>query len=537
MTIGDQQLLLPGFPASYVIYYVSSVLAKALSGATGQVQFSGAHDAVHTSVLDTLDPLLGGPGGSLCTMTGIYQIGTRIIPRNQVKWFGEGRSTVLAATANLGANSIIKYIGADAGHPLTDSIIQYMTLDGTNMPAGYSTAKKGIDLRYTLRCVLDNLYVKNTIASGIGPDFNVEAIITNNVVENVGTVGQVTGSNGIGCGSGGYSDEPTIIANNHVIGAQDNGIIIEEQGSVGNWYIIDHNYTKACGNSGLAVNGGQNAIIANNIDNGSKHNLSLADNGAQQAKYVIVTGNRFMNATDDAVIMPKGASTDFIFSSNAIVGATGHGMNLQGSRVLVVSSIIRNNGKAGVIYSSATGADRQLLIIALNSIRNNSQSAGNTFDAIKLDSTTLAIKNFIVALNELTDDQGVSNTQRYGYVQVTGAGLTNGLVCYNIFDNNKTAAVLLSGGRDSTVKLRDNLGFLTEASGSASVAAAATTVVVTHGLGYTPSINDIIVIPQGAKNNATWWWVSNVTATQFTINVDIAPAGTALPFTWAVAMK
>jgi hypothetical protein len=80
---------------------------------------------------------------------------------------------------------------------------------------------------------------------------------------------------------------------------------------------------------------------------------------------------------------------------------------------------------------------------------------------------------------------------------------------------------------------RGNRGWATEASGTASVAPAATSVVVPHGLARTPPLSGITVTPTSAPDalGAGRFWVSNVTATTFTINVDAAP-GAAVTFGW-----
>lgn len=63
--------------------------------------------------------------------------------------------------------------------------------------------------------------------------------------------------------------------------------------------------------------------------------------------------------------------------------------------------------------------------------------------------------------------------------------------------------------------------------GTATISAGQTSVTVNHGLGTTP--RKVIVTP--TSNPGTQWWVSNVTATSFTINVASAPT-TNLTFYW-----
>jgi hypothetical protein len=69
-------------------------------------------------------------------------------------------------------------------------------------------------------------------------------------------------------------------------------------------------------------------------------------------------------------------------------------------------------------------------------------------------------------------------------------------------------------------------------SGTATVLSGTTSIVVTHGAGFTPSLNQIRVTPTNNLGTATKWWISTPTATQFTINVDVNPGATTATFVW-----
>ncbi len=71
-------------------------------------------------------------------------------------------------------------------------------------------------------------------------------------------------------------------------------------------------------------------------------------------------------------------------------------------------------------------------------------------------------------------------------------------------------------------------------SGAATVLNGNTTVTVTHGLGITPSINDIHVTPTNNLGSATKFWVSGPGATTFTINVDANPGAGTATFSWMI---
>src|SRR5690606_6020595 len=94
--------------------------------------------------------------------------------------------------------------------------------------------------------------------------------------------------------------------------------------------------------------------------------------------------------------------------------------------------------------------------------------------------------------------------------------------------------IVLGGGSASTHVLRDNPGYVTEAHGTATVENASTSVAVSHGLGRTPAAGGIHVIPTESLGNASVFWISDVGATTFTINVDADP-GDDIGFAWSAS--
>jgi hypothetical protein len=89
----------------------------------------------------------------------------------------------------------------------------------------------------------------------------------------------------------------------------------------------------------------------------------------------------------------------------------------------------------------------------------------------------------------------------------------------------------VNAGRGNVVS--GNIGYTTSNSGTATVTGGSTFVNVAHGLSITPTIANIRVTPTNNLGNATMFWLSNVGATTFRINVDADP-GAAATFTWAI---
>jgi hypothetical protein len=89
----------------------------------------------------------------------------------------------------------------------------------------------------------------------------------------------------------------------------------------------------------------------------------------------------------------------------------------------------------------------------------------------------------------------------------------------------------LHGAGCDNLTMRNNVGYVTENSGTATLLSAGTSIVVTHGLSATPVAGDIMVVPIETWGNMTKFWLDTYTATQFTVHADIAP-GADTDFAW-----
>jgi len=80
-------------------------------------------------------------------------------------------------------------------------------------------------------------------------------------------------------------------------------------------------------------------------------------------------------------------------------------------------------------------------------------------------------------------------------------------------------------------------GIVRANSGTGSIASGATTATVNHGLQTTPSAANIsVVFTEQGTNNYGRWWISNITPTQFTVNVSSDPGASNLDFSWQVVI-
>ena len=129
--------------------------------------------------------------------------------------------------------------------------------------------------------------------------------------------------------------------------------------------------------------------------------------------------------------------------------------------------------------------------------------------------------------NRFTGNMSNSNAAGKSYME---AGSTDANM---VADNTLFQSATIVG---ANTQLNRNQGAKAENVGSAEITAAATSVTVTHGLVITPNINAIRVTPRDEMGTATKFYVSNVTATTFDINVNVAPGAT-ITLAWAIDMS
>jgi|APSaa5957512535_1039671.scaffolds.fasta_scaffold26313_1 hypothetical protein len=117
-----------------------------------------------------------------------------------------------------------------------------------------------------------------------------------------------------------------------------------------------------------------------------------------------------------------------------------------------------------------------------------------------------------------------THNNKYGFrVEFGGAG-TEAANASNRFYNCKASSNVTLQFKNAITgtKIHNVVGHSTSASGSATILNTATSVVVTHGLAYTPAVGDIVVIPTSNPSSLVSWWVGNLTSTTFQITSSTA---------------
>jgi hypothetical protein len=194
---------------------------------------------------------------------------------------------------------------------------------------------------------------------------------------------------------------------------------------------------------------------------------------------------------------------------NRLIGPKSVGISLSGNPV-VAGGVIEGNWVYGQFTASSANAALQMVSTSALAdyeftIRNNAFIGGASY-GIKLLSTTPPV----------------------------GSGFLLYLLGNDLTGNSFAATNLEGSAAFSTGSLRrQNRGYLTEASGTGTIASGATTAVITHGLAITPVAKDITIsFAEDPTNDPGNFWVSTLTSTQFTLNVRADPGVSNLDFTW-----
>lgn len=148
--------------------------------------------------------------------------------------------------------------------------------------------------------------------------------------------------------------------------------------------------------------------------------------------------------------------------------------------------------------------------------------------------TQFGVTHTIIASNIFESSENAANLRshiREEQIGNSGPNLIEGNTFTSLTFAPTTAAVE-SAGNDTVV--RNNLGWTTENTGTATVLSATTSIAVTHGLDITPSLGSVNVTPTNDLGTATKFWIGGATSTQFTINVDADPGVGTATFAWSI---
>lgn len=236
-------------------------------------------------------------------------------------------------------------------------------------------------------------------------------------------------------------------------------------------------------------------------------------------RYCVVTGNTFRNIRDNAIDTEASYYTSIVGNTFFDIGSSAieiedESANGYSEYMTVVGNTI-DTARTGVLINAG-----RYSIISANTIRN-------TQDAIYIKSFADKHSTHNVISGNLID------------VATNGVAELDANQNFNSITNNTFTSTVVSPvtkkGANSIV--RNNLGYVTESSGTATIPDGSTFVAVNHGLSVTPSARDCMAVGNANPvNNVGTLWIDEYDASQFFINVKNNPGVGGFDIAWTCAV-
>ena len=475
-------------PQSYTVF-TDGTTTYAKSGATGAIDYSGTNATI--VIQSALDHLTAGRTyKETVTIRGDYTISGMI----QVPSY-----TVLTIDGKLTEAS------------------------SRDLPAMIRNENYGVSVDSNIEIhggILDGNKAGGSTGHGIQLDGVTDSLVQGVTVKNVG------GASGRGIyittTSPSRTTERVIVADVFVSGATNSNIEFAGSAATTN---VRVNMVRL--SNLISIDSGQRGLILTNVHNSTfsgldiantvTHGIDLSYNSTDNAISNFAIRNTGMSGINDDTF----SSTRNVYSNGRIYNATLLGFTSTATDLALTNMIISDSGQDGVRLASVS--DRCVITDVIS--KNNGKSAANTYHGFVL----LGTDNCILVGNSAYDDQAVK-TQRFGIV--LDASSDNNIVTGNNVSGNLQANGISNSGTGNII--RNNKGYVTENTGTATINSGSTSVTVNHGLSYTPTAAELsIIFTNNPTNDPGNWWISNITSTQFTINVRSDPGAGGLNISWA----
>ena len=287
--------------------------------------------------------------------------------------------------------------------------------------------------------------------------------------------------------------------------------------------------------------------LGNRIDNSADDGIGINDQTcyATVANNIITNAGQGKNYGSPCGIEIQDGSHSFVAANNVIKNPLHDGIQVSthtGGLLCyhgdITGNTITGTSVRGIKVAGISGQETYSVAVTGNVVDCFIVGADNGYYGIELGpyakrcvatgniiSNTLGHGIFVRGPNTIIDGNILYDHAGKGLNLYTEA--VNCIATHNQLINCITA--LSNTGTNNTVSA--NIGYVTEASGTDTIASAATAKTVTHGLAVTPTACDIMVTPIESLGNASFFWVDTPTSTQFTIHLNAAP-GADVDFAW-----
>jgi nitrous oxidase accessory protein NosD len=478
------------------------------------------------AAINALSPSVGGV---VIFPAGTYLIGSAIeITRSSVTLRGSRGAIIKLANSAVGTLAYGSMIVAFQKLNLT---IEGLAIDGNKANNDINdNYGNGINIYDCQRVTVANNHIYNCPRDGITISDhtrldpaalgNEDIIVANNVISSCGSTSQTTGGEGILVVQG----NGVIISNNLCRDNKYRGIEVETLASTVDYrgcvnITVENNICNDNTVTGIGINGPSRLLVVGNICEGNnEYGIRVNSATVVASSNIIISDNRIDNSTTGKCISIENYE-QLTVSGNITSGGV-NGLYLTDVEdILASGNVISGSRQHGVLFNAGTN---QNIIFNGNLIRASGQQIANTYDNIQ--GTAI----YCVLSGNRID----GTSARYG-INASGSSWT---VIGNALDNSGTTGIIndtTSGG----ARTRDNGGYITEALGTATITSGSTSVVITHGCSRTPPIGSITVIgAEDPTNTPGAIWISSITSTQFTINVENNPGASNFDVGWRVQM-
>ena len=188
-----------------------------------------------------------------------------------------------------------------------------------------------------------------------------------------------------------------------------------------------------------------------------------------------------------------------------------HGFFFDGARNMVLTGTQgHGSAKSGVTLNSC-----QEIVLSGGVFQANNEDAGAAIADVMIQNSLYCIVTGIT-----------SNTNVAGKSLIETAG-TDGSIIYG---NNLFQGATIIGAASRVFR---NTAFVTEASGTGTIADSTTVATITHGLSRTPAAKDIwVTFTENPSTDPGNIWIDTITSTQFNVNCRTNPGASHLDFSW-----
>ncbi len=286
-----------------------------------------------------------------------------------------------------------------------------------------------------------------------------------------------------------------------------------------------------------------NSFISDNtFAGGGKGVIVNSANASTRVEGLTVSRNIFINEgmeqlTVTSILRMEIVDNLFDQSTNLSIWATPSGLGINGlfitgnyispaQATLEGTAVKFENNAVGI--TNVVVSDNMIIYtgygVNANANVSNITVNDNVFSDVNHDSISINNSTKVI----------ITNNQCLGanYNLTASDGASGGE--FIITDNMFAGVVAITQTSQAKFHIKDNIGFISENSGTATISSGSTTKSVTHGIYFTPNIKNISITPTNSLGNATKYFIGNVTSGNFDITVNADPGTASATFVWNI---